>query len=61
MRLRLHNTDRDRQTNAAERLDAEALRRLLRECEPAELFDRDVRDRIGQAIARAMFDPANPW
>jgi hypothetical protein len=37
--------------------EAEKLRRLIKESEPAEIFDKTVRQRIAEAISRAVFHP----
>jgi len=37
--------------------EARALRLMLDSTEPADLFDRDARERVGKAIALAVFDP----
>jgi hypothetical protein len=36
------------------------LRRLLERSEMADLLDEAIRERVGRAIARAVFDPAKP-
>jgi hypothetical protein len=54
------NPDRDFSADAFEPSDAEALRLLLKTSEVADLFDAAVRRRVGEAIARTVFDTAKP-
>jgi hypothetical protein len=44
--------------NRVTREEAERLRELLRRTEPAELTDPSVLQRIGRAIARAVYRPS---
>jgi hypothetical protein len=47
-----------RPANKMQREDAERLRELLRRTQPAELDDPSVPQRIGRALARAAYRPA---
>jgi hypothetical protein len=47
-------------TGQREGLDLEGLRLLLKQSEPAGTDDRETRERIGAAIARAIFNSRKP-
>jgi hypothetical protein len=50
----------DRNFYPVEKSEAEVLRRLIDRSEVADLLDEAIRERVGRAIARAVFDPAKP-
>ena len=56
------NPDRDFSADPVDKSKSEAhtLRRLLENSEAADLLDEAIRERVGRAIARAIFDPAKP-
>jgi hypothetical protein len=56
----LDNPDRNFSANPVDKSEAEVLRRLVERSEVADLFDEAIRERVGRAIARAVFDPAKP-
>jgi len=56
----INNPDRDFSADSAGTSEAQALRRLLQSSEVADLLDEAIRERVGRAIARAIFDPAKP-
>jgi hypothetical protein len=51
------NPDRDFSATRIDEAEAESLRGLLRQSEPAATFDRAARQHIGEAIGRAVFKP----
>jgi hypothetical protein len=56
----LDNPDRNFSADPVDKSEAAILRRLLERSEVADLLDEAIRERIGRAIARAVFDPAKP-
>jgi len=54
------NPDRDFSADPHES-DAEVVRSLLKRSDVADLFDRSIQRRIGQAISRAVFDPSKTY
>jgi hypothetical protein len=54
------NPDRYFSADPVDKSEAEALRRLIDRSEVADLLDEAIRERVGRAIARAVFDPAKP-
>jgi hypothetical protein len=60
MRRTTDNPDRNFSADPVDESEAKALRRLLERSEVADLLDQAARERIGSAIARAVFDPAKP-
>jgi hypothetical protein len=57
----LDNPDRNFSADPADKSEAEFLRRLLERSEVADLLDEAIRERVGRAIARSVFDIAKPW
>jgi hypothetical protein len=56
----LDNPDRNFSADPGDKSETELLRRLLERSEMADLLDEAVRERVGRAIAQAVFDPAKP-
>jgi hypothetical protein len=56
----LDNPDRNFSADPVDKSETELLRRLLERSEMADLLDEAVRERVGRAIAQAVFDPAKP-
>jgi hypothetical protein len=56
----LDNRDRNFSADPVDKSEAAILRRLLERSEVADLLDEAIRERVGRAIARAVFDPAKP-
>jgi hypothetical protein len=54
------NPDRNFSADPVDKSETEALRRLIERSEVADLLDEAIRERVGRAIARAVFDPAKP-
>jgi hypothetical protein len=54
------NPDRNFSADPVDQSEVEALRRLLDRSEVSDLLDDAIRERVGRAIARAVFDPAKP-
>jgi hypothetical protein len=54
------NPDRNFSAGPVDKSEAEVLRRLIDRSEVADLPDEAIRERVGGAIARAVFDPAKP-
>jgi hypothetical protein len=54
------NPDRNFSADPVDKSEAEVLRRLIDRSEVADLLDEAIRERVGRAIARAVFDPAKP-
>ena len=54
------NPDRNFSADPVDQSEARTLRRLLQDSEVADLIDEAIRERIGRAIARAVFLPAKP-
>jgi hypothetical protein len=52
----LDNADRNFSADPVEKSEAEVLRRLIDRSEVADLLDEAIRERVGRAIARAVFD-----
>jgi hypothetical protein len=57
----LDNPDRNFSADPVDKSETEFLRRLLERSEVADLLDEAIRERVGRAIARSVFDPAEPW
>jgi hypothetical protein len=58
MRRALDNPDRDFSASPFSDSEGEELCALLKKDEVADLFDPIVRQRMGELIGRAVFDPA---
>ena len=56
----LDNSDRNFSADPVDKSETEVLRRLLERSEVADLLDAAIRERVGRAIALAVFDPAKP-
>jgi hypothetical protein len=56
----LDNPDRNFSAEPVDKPETEVLRRLLERSEVADLLDEAIKERVGRAIARAVFDPAKP-
>jgi hypothetical protein len=54
------NPDRNFSADPVDRSEAQTMRTLLDNSEVADLLDEAIRERVGRAIARAVFDPAKP-
>jgi hypothetical protein len=54
------NPDRNFSADPVDQSQADALRQLLERSEVADLLDEAIRERVGRAIARAVFDPPKP-
>jgi hypothetical protein len=54
------NPDRNISAHPVEKSEAEVLRRWGERDEVADPLDEAITERIGRAIARAVFDPAKP-
>jgi hypothetical protein len=54
---RKEEPDRVRSVSKMSKEDAERLRELLRRTGPADMSDPSARERVGKAIAQAMYRP----